>query len=160
MKYTIYHVYEIKIGLTTNYPYRVHQQGLQDSPHGIEDQVSEGCGAEFAGKVEIFWQWYYGLEELNSTPYYLKGFVTGIAGRVSADGPNHNSKSPNNPWKTGEAGRASVASPNHNSRTGVLGRASAASPNHVSKQRKQCQECLKMILVPAFNRHMRTRHGK
>lgn len=68
MKYVIYHAPERKIGCTTKYPRRPINQGLTN--YYIEDQVSEGCGAKFASKVEKFWQWYYGLKE-DKNPYHL-----------------------------------------------------------------------------------------
>jgi hypothetical protein len=124
MKYTIYHSPKVKIGCTINYPSRPIEQNLES--FYIEDQVSEGCGIEFAGQVEKFWQWYYGLEESSRIPNYsqmtemsnspLNGFRTGAAGRIGGKAAGELGVTG---FQTGAAGR----SPLSGFRSGAAGRA-------------------------------------
>jgi hypothetical protein len=66
--YTIYHVRDVKIGCDSRYPKRCVEQGFKEGSFKIEDLVSDSCGAKFAGEVERFWQWYYGLP-IDRVPY-------------------------------------------------------------------------------------------
>lgn len=143
MMYEVYHVSEVKIGCTKYYPDRCLKQGFKENEFYIEDRVSEGCGPEFASRVERFWQWYYGLEESRGSSYELLeekgrkggnnldgGFHTGVASKAAVASPNHISKKPDiNPFLNGEAGRvgglASIKSQIekgiHSSQTGKAG---------------------------------------
>lgn len=158
MKYTIYHVPKgpkKKIGATDDYPNRCYDQGFKDGEFYVEDQISKVCGTEFAGKVERFWQWYYGLEEPSNTiQYHKSAFVTGAAQRASLVSPNHIAKTGRTGFQTRVANRASVESPNHISKTGRSGFQSGAS-----RRRTPCPECGRVMALTNLGRHRKSRHG-
>jgi len=129
MMYKIYHVYGKKIGITKHYPDRLQKQGLDILPHGIEDQASEGCGAEFAGDLEKFWQWYYGLTDRG--PNYSKLVEAAELGALKGPLVNATSEQQSEWGKKGFARQMELGL--NPFQTGAAGRASALSPNSYSK---------------------------
>jgi hypothetical protein len=167
MKYTIYHVPKNKLGCTKHYPIRCYVQGFKDGEFYVEDQVSEGCGSEFAGAVEKFWQWYYGLEEHSSAEFSnmervnrLSTFSpnhasrTGVFQKASLVSPKHIAKTGRTGFQTGVANRASISSPNHSSRTGRSGFQTGAA-----RRRIPCPECGRVMSLGNLGRHRKSRHG-
>jgi hypothetical protein len=154
-------------------------QGFKEGEFYIEDQASVDCGIEFVEKLEKFWQWYYGLEEITQTNNFKysksedagrlagnlpnSGFKTGEAGRSGVrsqlEKGIHISQTGKSAFHTGAAGkiggRISASGPNHVSKTGVLQRASAASPNHTSKQVRTCPRCGLTKRGPAWLAHIK-----
>jgi hypothetical protein len=185
--FVIYVIHEIGYtGCSISFEQRKKQHKRNHGDHiliEVLELIPTALGPEFAGDQE----WYYadsfgyprGRHYTTTWNYNLTSEQRSQIGEIGVQAQLekgiHNSQTKKSGWYTGAGGRvggkASVKSQLekgiHNSQTGknnkfASGEAqkiASASPNHPNNRKKYCPDCDKMIHFPAFNRHVKARHG-